>query len=85
MALAAVKGEKTLAELTQQFDVHPKQINTWRSQLLEVAAGVFSSDNALETGEPPTDVKTLRARCGGWGSAGAASITCPDRFGWLIW
>ena len=29
-ALAAVKGEKTLAELAQQFDVHPNQITTWR-------------------------------------------------------
>ena len=33
VALAAVKGEKTLAELAQQFDVHPNQITTWRGQL----------------------------------------------------
>ncbi len=40
VALAAIKGEKTLADLAQQFDVHPNQITQWRSQLLDGAAGV---------------------------------------------
>ena len=52
MALAAVKDEKTLAELAQQFDVHPNQITTWRGQLLEGAAGVFGSDNHNEPAAP---------------------------------
>jgi transposase-like protein len=43
VALAAVKGEKTLAELAQLYDVHPNQITTWRTQLLEGAAGVFGT------------------------------------------
>jgi transposase len=64
VALAAVKGEKTLAELAQLFDVHPNQITTWRSQLLDGAAGVFGADSATESAEPAIDVKTLHAKIG---------------------
>ena len=64
VALADVKGEQTLAELAQQFDVHPNQITTSRSQLLEGAAGVFGSDARTGSGEPMIDVKTLHAKIG---------------------
>ena len=63
VALAAVKGEKTLADLAQLFDVHPNQITQWRSQLLEGAAGVFGSEGRIAI-EEPIDVKTLHARIG---------------------
>ena len=43
VALAALKGDKTLAELAQQYDVHPNQITSWKAQLVNAAAGVFSS------------------------------------------
>lgn len=46
VALAAVKGEKTLAELAQQYDVHPNLINQWRARLLEGAADVFGAEPA---------------------------------------
>ena len=64
MALAAIKGEKTLAELAEQFDVHPNQITTWRSQLLEGAAGVFGGETKPNSSPPAIDVKTLHAKIG---------------------
>ena len=33
VALAAIKGERTVAQLAEQFDVHPNQVTTWKAQL----------------------------------------------------
>ena len=62
VALAAIKGDKTLAELAQLFDVHPNQITTWRSQLLEGAAGVFGASPSEAAA--PVDLKDLHAKIG---------------------
>jgi len=57
VAVVAIKGEKTLIELAQDFDVHPNQIKQWRDQLLEGTTGVFGDATKAEP-EPVIDVKT---------------------------
>ena len=64
VALAAIKGEKTLAELAQQYDVHPNQITAWKAQLLEGAAGVVRLRFARPRTAPAVDLKTLHAKIG---------------------
>jgi transposase len=60
VALDAVRGEKTLAELAKQHDVHPNQIIDWKNQLLSGAADVFGGERQA----PSIDVKPLHAKIG---------------------
>ena len=61
VALAAMAGDKTLAELAQQYEVHPNQIADWKRQLGERAAEVFGGASKLEA---PVDLKVLHAKIG---------------------
>ena len=64
VALAAVKGEKTLSELAGQFDVHANQITQWKSQLLEGAVGVFGGEAKADQTATTVDLKSLHAKIG---------------------
>jgi transposase-like protein len=61
VALAAVKGDKTLAELSEQFHVHTTQVTEWKQLLLARAADVFGGTKP--TSDTP-DLKTLHAKIG---------------------
>ncbi len=61
-ALAAIRGDKTLAEIAKQFEVHPHQITEWKKQLLGRAGDVFEGPRRKE--EAPVDLKALHAKIG---------------------
>src|SRR5512139_1851473 len=62
VAVAALKGDRPLAELAQQFDVHPNQITQWKSQLLERAIELFTTPAERQAAGP--DIKALHAKIG---------------------
>lgn len=62
VALAALAGDKTLAQLTQEFEVHQNQIVEWKKQLSERAAEVFGKPAEPES--PPVDLQALHAKIG---------------------
>ena len=60
VALAALREDKTLAELCEQFELHPNQIGEWKRQLLERAAEVFEAG----PGPDPVNLAPLHAKIG---------------------
>ena len=63
VALAAIKGDRTIAQLSEHFDVHPNQITTWKSQLESSASDIFGSGGGTPA-TPAVDVKSLHAKIG---------------------
>jgi len=62
VAVAALKGDQTLAALAERFDVHPNQITQWKTELLQRAAEIFATVAEKREGGP--DIKTLHAKIG---------------------
>jgi transposase-like protein len=63
VALAAIKGDRTLGQLAEHFDVHPNQIATWKAQLEGRAFDLFGSGSTAAS-TPAVDVKSLHAKIG---------------------
>ena len=64
VALAALKGEATLAQLAERFDVHPNQVTQWKSQLLDRAAEVFAAGSERGASTETVPLKELHAKIG---------------------
>ena len=62
MALEAIKGEQSVIEIAERFDVHPNQITRWKRQLLEGAAAVFGDDEQAKESGP--SIAELHAKIG---------------------
>ena len=80
VALAGINGERTLAELAQQFDVHANQITQWRCQLLEGAADVFG-EARQDVPAPPGCCATTRSRSAGTAEDRGAKSSSSSSFG----
>ena len=64
VAVAAIKGERTMIKLVQEFDIHPNQIKQWRDQLLAGVGDIFDRGAKQPSREPTVDVRTLHAKIG---------------------
>ena len=64
VALEALKGEQTVAELASRFGVHPTMIHTWKKALLEGASGVFERGGTKKPEIDEEQVKELHAKIG---------------------
>jgi transposase-like protein len=64
VALAAMRGDKTIAELAQQFDVHANQITDWKNQLLKQSENVFMTKAERQSLNSGPTVQELQAKIG---------------------
>jgi transposase len=66
VAFVAVKNDRTIAQLAEQFDVHPNQISSWKEQLLAGAADVFERGGNSKSSAPKSTSSRCTPRSASW-------------------
>ena len=61
VAVAALRGDKTIAEVAEKFEVHPNQVTAWKAQLLERSSEVFGEK---ADGTPAPNIEKMEAKIG---------------------
>ena len=64
VALEALRGELTLAEISKKYDVHPNMISAWKRQLTQDAASLFARDRSDQAKSSEAQIKELHAKIG---------------------
>jgi transposase len=64
VALEALKGNQTISQIADDFEIHSNQVTTWKTQLRKGIASIFESSEKEAEPDPSEDVEALRAKIG---------------------
>ena len=64
VAMAALAGDRTLAELASEFGVHPTMISTWKQELVKNAKELFERGNQKKSADPQAVIDHLHRKIG---------------------
>lgn len=59
VALEAIKGEKTLSQLSSDYEVHPNQISKWKKELLRGVSEIFNKNNVKQENNQKEKIENL--------------------------